>query len=198
MAAYCPHTRQGYSVSLDEIAWILTDTRTWVDGFLVCNEPGLERLLGPEPEQGYPSTDMDRWRGRVTRFRLTGSWPWPDWFELHDLGSLSPDEPWPSEMWIERADQVCFWRKRRWARCVLVEDLDEDELALALHDHDGEAAAGLWPCCGRGRMSWLPAMSTIPGRLSTRCSRSVVGGLWWNGCHGSGGGRQRSRGDPGG
>jgi hypothetical protein len=70
LAAWCPHRRVGYNVSLAEMGAMPEETRYFVAGFLAGNEPGY-----PVDDEGEcDDADLVAWRSATRRFRQTGSW----------------------------------------------------------------------------------------------------------------------------
>lgn len=71
MAAWCPHDQVGYNVSLGEIETMSDESRYFIAGFLVGNEPGY-----PTDDEGDDGSaaDMVAWESARRRFRRTGLW----------------------------------------------------------------------------------------------------------------------------
>ncbi|HET7018063.1 MAG TPA: arginase family protein [Streptosporangiaceae bacterium] len=87
LAAWCPHDRVGYSVSLAEMGVMPMETRYFVAGFLAGNEPEH-----PADEQGdSDEADIRAWQSALRRFRRTGSW-FGRWGTCEECGCvLLPD-----------------------------------------------------------------------------------------------------------
>ncbi|HXS63217.1 MAG TPA: hypothetical protein VN767_10085 [Streptosporangiaceae bacterium] len=87
LAAWCPHQRVGYNVSLGEMGAMPVETRYFVAGFLAGHEPGY-----PVDEQGdSDEADLTAWRSATRRFRRTGSW-FGRWGTCEECGCvLLPD-----------------------------------------------------------------------------------------------------------
>lgn len=70
MAAWCPHDRAGYCVSLGEIATMSDESRYFIAGFLAGNEPEP-----PTDDEGESDeADQVAWQSARRRFRRTGCW----------------------------------------------------------------------------------------------------------------------------
>lgn len=70
LAAWCPHDRVGYNVSLGEMGEMSDECRYYVAGYLAGAEPGY-----PVDDDGeFDEADHDAWRSALHRFRQTGSW----------------------------------------------------------------------------------------------------------------------------
>jgi len=68
MEAYCPHQRNGFSVSMNEVTEASPEARIWMAGFLRGNEPS-------PPEED----DLQQvWRASVQAFRRIGVWEQPE------------------------------------------------------------------------------------------------------------------------
>lgn len=87
MAAWCPHRRVGYNISLSELTEMSTESQYFVKGYLAGTEPGL-----PMDIQGDTSPEDERaWRAATARFRRTGSW-YGRWGTCEECGCvLLPD-----------------------------------------------------------------------------------------------------------
>jgi hypothetical protein len=70
MAAWCPHQRRGYNVSLSELGEMSDGSRYFIRGFLSGSEPGppygAHGDLGPADEKA--------WQAALHRFHQTGLW----------------------------------------------------------------------------------------------------------------------------
>ena len=75
IAVFCPHNDQSYNVSLADLEFneCSAETRIWVAGYLVGNEPDP-----PEGEDVPPDEhpNYGRWREACEEFRKTGFWPY--------------------------------------------------------------------------------------------------------------------------
>jgi hypothetical protein len=70
MAAWCPHNGVGYNVSLGEMGATSEETRYFIAGFLVGNQPGC-----PIDADGHTDQDdLAAWRAAIARFQRTGLW----------------------------------------------------------------------------------------------------------------------------
>lgn len=72
MAAWCPHERVGYNVSLGEMGEMPDATRYWVAGYLSGSEPDYPYVENEDGE--LDEADMAAWEAALRRFRRTGEW----------------------------------------------------------------------------------------------------------------------------